>query len=61
MTRQLLIGNSILWAAAIVGSALLHAPTTVTLVILPMLAATFLVISVQRQACGGAATRGGSV
>ena len=45
MKRQLVIANSLLWAAAIVASALVSAPPLVTLIFLPCLAAGFLLTS----------------
>ena len=33
------IANSILWAAAIIASAVVHAPTVLSLILLPVLAA----------------------
>lgn len=44
MNRRYLTGNAILWAAAILASAILHAPVVLTLMILPTLAVGALVI-----------------
>lgn len=44
MNKKYLIGNSILWAAAIGASALLHAPVVLTILILPALFICSLVI-----------------
>ncbi len=52
MTRDHLIGNAILWASAIIASAILHAPTTLTLILLPSLAAASL--SMVSAKCKGA-------
>jgi hypothetical protein len=48
MNRRDVIANSILWAAAIVASAILHAPLFLTLVILPTLATSSLVLARRR-------------
>ncbi len=48
MTRTAVIANSILWASAIVASALLRAPSFLTLVLLPLLATTSLLVSPRR-------------
>jgi hypothetical protein len=45
MKRQLVIANSLLWAAAILASAQVKAPTVLTLILLPCLAAGFVLIS----------------
>lgn len=37
MNDKYVIGNSVLWAAAILASAIYHAPATLTVVILPAL------------------------
>ncbi len=55
MKRSAILANSILWAAAIVASAIVFAPQALTLMILPALAAASLVLTVreERQAnCG---------
>ncbi len=58
MTHKYLIANSILWAAAIIASALLHAPMLLTLVVLPTLFVTSLLVSERRgdgaPECGSA-------
>jgi hypothetical protein len=38
VTRKYILANSILWAAAIIAAAILDAPRTLTLVLLPLLA-----------------------
>jgi hypothetical protein len=43
------IGSAVLWAAAILASAILHAPVTLTLVVLPCLYVTSLVIAWRPQ------------
>ncbi len=48
MTRTAVIANSILWASAIIASAILGAPRFLTLVVLPTLAATSLIVSPRR-------------
>ena len=45
MKRQPVIANSLLWAAAIIASALLKAPPALTLILLPNLGVAFLLIS----------------
>jgi hypothetical protein len=45
MKRQLAIANSLLWAAAIIASALLKAPALLTLILLPNLGIAFVLIS----------------
>lgn len=49
MTRRLLIAHGILWASAIVASAILHAPPVLTLLLLPVLATTALGMGRQRR------------
>ena len=48
MNRREVIANSILWAAAILASAILHAPTFLTLVLLPTLATGSLLLARRR-------------
>jgi hypothetical protein len=43
------IGSAILWAAAILASAILHAPVTLTLVVLPCLYVTSLLVARRPQ------------
>ena len=43
MNKKHYLANAILWASAILTSAILHAPSFLTLVLLPVLAATALV------------------
>jgi hypothetical protein len=45
MKRQHILANSLLWAAAIIASALLKAPTALTLILLPCLGAVFVLSS----------------
>jgi hypothetical protein len=45
MKDQRAIAHSLLWAAAIIASALVKAPTLLTLTLLPCLAAGFVLIS----------------
>lgn len=45
MNRKHLIANSILWAAAIVAAALLHAPVFLSFALLPALATTSLLLT----------------
>jgi hypothetical protein len=45
VNRKLYIANAILWAGAIGASAILGAPTFLTLVVLPSLASCALVVS----------------
>jgi hypothetical protein len=44
MNKKYLIGNSILWAAAIVASAVIHAPFILSGIILPALAFTSVIV-----------------
>jgi len=45
MSRKLVISNAILWAAAIVASALVGSPPFFTTVLLPALAASALIVN----------------
>ncbi|MGH7238629.1 MAG: hypothetical protein ACREHG_01035 [Candidatus Saccharimonadales bacterium] len=45
MKRQYIIANAILWAAAIIASAIVGAPSTLTVIFLPALAVVFLLIA----------------
>ncbi|MGA9334639.1 MAG: hypothetical protein WBV39_10220 [Rudaea sp.] len=49
MQRKQKISNSILWATAIVASALLHAPMALTIVLLPSLAVMSLLPDEDRR------------
>jgi len=44
MHKRFLIANAVLWAAAILASAVIHAPVVFSIIILPTLAFTALVI-----------------
>jgi hypothetical protein len=44
MNKRYLISNGILWAAAILAAAVIHAPFVLTIIILPTLAFASLVI-----------------
>jgi hypothetical protein len=50
MSKQLQIANAVLWAAAIIASALLQAPNTLTMMVLPGLAAVSLLFAATRTA-----------
>ena len=55
MNRTCTVANGILWAAAIIASALLRAPTFLTLVLLPALATCSWLAAwprSSRSACG---------
>jgi len=56
MKRELLIANSLLWAAAIIASALLKAPAFLTVILLPNLGVVFLLINrgAASPSCAGA-------
>lgn len=45
MNRKHFISNVILWAAAIIASAIVGAPTVFSLILLPMLAACSLLLN----------------
>jgi hypothetical protein len=45
MNRQIDLANAVLWATAIVVSAMLGAPTMLTLLVLPSLATCVLVVT----------------
>ncbi|MFZ6656999.1 hypothetical protein [Undibacterium sp. TJN19] len=49
MNRKNAIVSSILWAAAIIASAANGAPSILTMIILPGLAATFLLVTTPRS------------
>jgi hypothetical protein len=49
MNQTYLLANSITWAAAIIASALLGAPSTVTLVLLPVLATASWLIALPKS------------
>jgi len=44
MHKSYLMSNAVLWAAAILASAVIHAPVVLTIIILPTLAFASLVI-----------------
>jgi hypothetical protein len=44
MHKKYLIANAVLWAAAILASAVIHAPVVFSIIILPALAFTSLVM-----------------
>jgi len=48
MHKTYVLANSVTWAAAIIASALLGAPSTLTLVLLPSLAAISLLATAPR-------------
>lgn len=47
MNRSAIVTNSILWAAAIAASAILHAPSTLTVILLPLLAASSFLLALR--------------
>jgi hypothetical protein len=49
MNRQLYVANAVLWATAIVASAMLDAPTMLTLLVLPSLATSALGVTRPRS------------
>jgi hypothetical protein len=46
VTRKYILANSILWAAAIIAAAILDAPRTLTLILLPALASIACLVAV---------------
>jgi hypothetical protein len=55
MNRKFIYANSILWASAVIAAALLHAPVFFTLILLPSLATTSLLLALPaapRRCCG---------
>jgi hypothetical protein len=50
MNRKFIIANSILWATAIIAAALLGAPTTLSIILLPSLAGCSLLAALPRAA-----------
>ncbi len=48
MTRKYIVANSVLWASAIIASAIMHAPISLTLLVLPSLATTAMIMSPRR-------------
>jgi hypothetical protein len=48
MTRKYVLANSFLWASAVIASAIMHAPTPLTLLVLPTLATTAVILSPRR-------------
>ena len=66
MNHNLVVANSILWAAAIIASAILHAPTELTLLLLPLLFIVSLLLNSRRAEqgaaqCGSSQVKEGSV
>lgn len=55
MRKPVLLANAVLWAAAILAAAVLEAPTALTLIVLPLLAAASWVTALTppRPAGGG--------
>lgn len=53
MGTKFLIANAILWAAAIVAAALVGAPTVLSLIILPSLAAVSMLLAWRRPRVAG--------
>jgi hypothetical protein len=51
MKTHWLLANSLLWAAAIIASALLNAPSSLSLILLPVLASIFVLTSRNRPTC----------
>ena len=51
MSRNLLVTNAILWAAAIVAAALLHAPPFLSAVLLPILGTMALLFGARARTC----------
>jgi hypothetical protein len=49
MTKQVQLANSLLWASAIVASAVFQAPAALTLLVLPSLAAAAWVVILVRS------------
>ena len=45
MNRKFYLANAILWASAIIASAILEAPSALTLILLPSLATCALVVT----------------
>jgi hypothetical protein len=60
MKRQLVVANSLLWAAAIIASALLKAPAMLTLILLPNLGLAFVLIGRGAATSPCAGTRPGA-
>ena len=58
MHRKLVLANCILWAAAILASAILGAPSTLTLMLLPALAAASWLVSVRQAPAGTCRSQG---
>ncbi len=57
MNRKYFIANAILWASAIVASAIVGAPTVLSIILLPTLATCSLVV--MRTACAVGAKKNG--
>lgn len=53
MSKTKTLGDAILWAAAILSSALVKAPVVLTLIILPALAVCSLVLFRSKRGAGG--------
>ena len=49
MSKELQVINAVLWATAIIASALLQAPNTLTLIVLPALAVVSLLFTATRK------------
>jgi hypothetical protein len=49
MNKRATIANSILWSAAIIASAILHAPMMLTVILLPSLATASWVVGLRRE------------
>ena len=57
MNRNAILATSLLWATAIIASAIVGAPYTMTFVVLPALASAYLLVaarSLPRRKCGDA-------
>jgi hypothetical protein len=53
MSRAYQIANAVLWAAAIIASALVRAPTVLSLIVLPSLAVVSLLLALRTPRAGG--------
>jgi len=53
MSRAYPITNAILWAAAIIASVLVKAPTVLSLIVLPSLAVVSLLLALRTRRAGG--------
>jgi hypothetical protein len=45
MNRNVILATSVLWATAIIASAIVGAPSTMTFVVLPALASAYLLVA----------------